>query len=138
MEWGVYGVPPSLCGVQADRGREERGVSHYSHHGEDVTVRQSWSGEGKSRSQLPPTTEEVPPRATVVVSCACVCVCVCVCVGGCGCGCGCGWVRVCVCVCMHVWVWLCVSAEEILWHCIIPSNVCHSIGLDSTTPVHSV
>ena len=65
---GCHGGPPSLCGVQADRGREERGVSHYSHHGEDVTVRQSWSGEGGSRSQLPPTTEEGPPRATAVVS----------------------------------------------------------------------
>ena len=56
----VQGVSPSLC-LQADGGREERGVDHYPQGREGGTVRQSWSGEGRSRSQLAPPTEEVPP-----------------------------------------------------------------------------
>ena len=47
--------------LQADGWREERGVDHYPQGGDDGTVRQSWSGEGRSRSQLAPPTEEVPP-----------------------------------------------------------------------------
>ena len=47
--------------LQADGWREERGVDHYPQGGEGGTVRQSWSGEGRSRSQLAPPTEEVPP-----------------------------------------------------------------------------
>ena len=73
--------------LQADGWREERGVDHYPQGGEGGTVRQSWSGEGRSRSQLAPPTEEVPPPPPppaadddadddvvgLIVLCVCVC-----------------------------------------------------------------
>ena len=86
---GCVWYGPFLC-LQVDWGREERGVGHYPSCGEDGTLGRSWSGEGWSRTQLAPTTEEglspppppshpLPPAAVVswVHSCV-VCVCVCV------------------------------------------------------------